>query len=166
MAFLKDTKIDGNLYVEKEIRASEALSYTSTGDGESSEGGFGFPRYENALVDNIAKFAVVSGQHDGKFTSAILNETTSTYNEDPINSVNNFTVSFENKDLTIRNAASILFRNGDINIAKTSITNSTIHLYYKLADGSLVEQQLSGIGTEKVPNPHNVYGFYYEKPAL
>lgn len=166
MAFLKDTKIDGNLYVEKEIRASQALSYTSTGGGESSEDGFGFPRYEDALVDNIAKFAVVSGQHDGKFTSAILNETSSTYAEDPINSVNNFTISFEDKNLIIRNAANMLFRNGEINIAKTSITDSTIHFYYKSTNGSLVEQQLSDIGTKKVPNPHNAYGFYYEKPAL
>lgn len=166
MAFLKDTKIDGNLYVEKEIRASQALSYTSTGGGESSEGGFGFPRYEDALVDNIAKFAVISGRHNGKFTSAILNETPGTYAEDPINSVNNFTISFGDKDLIIRNAVNILFRNGEINIAKTSITDSTIHLYYKLEDGSLDEQQLSDIGTEDVPNSNNAYGFYYEKPAL
>ena len=36
MAFLKGSKIEGNLYVEGDIRASQALSYTSTDNGDET----------------------------------------------------------------------------------------------------------------------------------
>lgn len=164
MAFLKGSKIDGNLYVEGDIRASQALSYTSTDNGDETKEGFGFPRYENPLEDNLAKFSVISGVHDGKFTSAILNENASTYDEDPISNVRNMTISFT--DVTIRNALNILFRNGSINISNSVITDSNIRLFYRMNDGTFEEQNLSNIGTEAVPNPNNAYGFYYENPSL
>lgn len=164
MAFLKGSKIEGNLYVEGDIRASQALSYTSTDNGDETKEGFGFPRYENPLEDNLAKFSVVSGVHDGKFTSAILNENASTYKEDPVRNVNKMIISFT--DVVIRNSPSILFRNGTINIANSVVTDSDIHFFYKMNDGTFKEQNLSNIGTEAVLNPHNAYGFYYENPSL
>lgn len=176
MAFLKDTKIDGNLYVELDIRASEALSYVSTGGGdESTAGGFGFPRFENALIDNIAKFSEIEGTHNGLFKSSYLNEEKSNYIEDP-EKFQVINISFENeltasdpKDVIITNATNILFRDGEINIVKAYADNSEIHLFYKV-NGNIVEHPLANIGSTdaskgKVPGPNQMYGFYFEKPA-
>lgn len=116
MAYLKETKVDGDLYVEGGIY-SKTVSTSASSTGEIN-----FPVFNEAIENSLVKFTSINGENtSSKLVSPGDNTLSSSLSNSSINMNFNGNVSFNNMD-------SFTYEN---NIGKTNSANSEIVLLYE-----------------------------------